>query len=87
MKDHNIIKEFEGKNVEVITVDRSFSGMLKFDVSRKFLSVSPVTKSRHGVVVIDQDFVVAIREILPQSIVQSTYDGEDDCDKQSESKG
>jgi hypothetical protein len=90
MKDHDIIKEFEGKNVEVITVDRTFSGTLKFDVGRKLLSVSPATKSRYGTAIIDQDYVVAIREILPQPVVQSTseakYDGEDDCDK-SESEG
>lgn len=83
MKDHNIIKEFEDKNVEVFTTFRAnFSGTLRFDVSRGLLTLTPIdkyVKERYGQVIIDQDFVVAIREVLPQPN-QPINCCEDDCE-------
>ena len=86
MRNYEIIQEFEGKNVEVTTVVKGFRGILKFEYPEHTLILTPVDSydiKRFGFVVIDQDYVVAIREILPQP-PRSVNNCEDDCD---ESKG
>jgi hypothetical protein len=90
MLHYNIIQEFEGKNVEVTTIKRDFSGTLKYDVTEDTLIVTPTdpwTVKRYGPAIIVGKFVVAIREILP-CVTVSIDDGDDyDTDKKSESKG
>jgi hypothetical protein len=85
-----IIKEFEGKLVDLTTTKRDFTGTLKYDVSRNVVIIDPIDKwvaNRYGIAFIDAASVIAIREFKLRDLRSSeAEDGDgDDCD--SDRKG
>jgi len=86
---YTILKEYEGKTVDVYTVRNTHTGILKLDVPRHLVVLAPVnewTGKRYGSFVIDADHITAIREVKPRPVSEKD-EGEDDCNDCDESKG
>lgn len=85
-----VIKEFDGKHVEVFTAKNCFSGILNFDLNKEVLVINPADKydQYHWLsTTIDQSHVIAIRLLKPKEIIHDdevadNYDNSDtDCTK------